>query len=131
MAVRPANLVIMAVLVEVDPERLIVRLTGADRLWAVSAGIQVPTAAVTGVRPVSRAEAYARGSGWRLPGTFWPGLIMAGSYWSRSTGRSFWCVHRAEEVLLVELDGQPYDRLVLEVDQPVEVSRAIARARFR
>ncbi|MGW5670025.1 hypothetical protein ACWEVO_19075, partial [Micromonospora sp. NPDC003776] len=40
----------MAVLVDVDPERLIVRLTGADRFWAVSAGIQVPTAAVTGVQ---------------------------------------------------------------------------------
>ncbi|MCW3840667.1 hypothetical protein ONA70_11210 [Micromonospora yasonensis] len=121
----------MAVQVDVDPERLIVRLTGADRLWALSAGVRAPTAAVTGVRPVSRAEAYARGSGWRLPGTFWPGLIMAGTYLSRTHGRSFWCVHRAEEVLLVELDGQPFDRLVLEVDQPVAVSRAIARARFR
>ena len=121
----------MAVLVDVDPERLVVRLAGLDRLWALAAGVQVPTAAVTGVRPVTRAEAYARGSGWRLPGTFWPGLIMAGSYLSRATGRSFWCVHRAEEVLLVELEGQPYDRLVLEVDDPTEVSRAIARARFR
>ncbi|MCW3819153.1 hypothetical protein ONA91_32405 [Micromonospora sp. DR5-3] len=121
----------MAVLVDVDPEQLVVRLTGADRLWALTAGVRVPTAAITGVRPVSRAEAYARGSGWRLPGTFWPGLIMAGSYVSRTNGRSFWCVHRAEEVLLVELDGEPYDRLVLEVEQPAEVSRAIARARFR
>ncbi|MFE9959082.1 hypothetical protein [Micromonospora sp. NPDC005299] len=121
----------MAVMVDVDPERLVVRLTGADRLWALAAGVEVPTDAVTSVRPVSRAQAYARGSGWRLPGTFWPDLIMAGSYVSRSTGRSFWCVHRADEVLLVELEGQRYDRLVLEVEEPAEVSRAIARARFR
>ncbi|MEU6204220.1 hypothetical protein ABZ814_11600 [Micromonospora musae] len=121
----------MAVLVEVDPGRLVVRLTGADRLWALSAGVQAPTAAVNGVRTVSRAEAWARGRGLRLPGTYWPNLIMAGSYVSRTRGRSFWCVHRAEELLLVELAGQPYDRLLLEVPQPAEVSRTIARARFR
>ncbi|RZU76969.1 hypothetical protein EV384_5681 [Micromonospora kangleipakensis] len=121
----------MAVLVQVDPEQLVVRLTGADRLWALTAGVAVPTASVTGVRTVGRAEAYRRGAGWRLPGTFWPGLIMAGSYVSRSHGRSFWCVHRADEVLLVDLEGPAYDRLILEVDQPAEVSRAIARARFR
>ncbi|MFC0032486.1 hypothetical protein ACFFMM_23475 [Micromonospora chaiyaphumensis] len=121
----------MAVTVQVDPERLVVRLSGADRFWALAAGVEVPTGAVTSVRLVSRAEAYARGSGFRLPGTYWPGLIMAGSYVSRSTGRSFWCVHRADQVLLVELEGQRYDRLVLEVDEPAEVSRAIARARFR
>ncbi|SBT43997.1 hypothetical protein [Micromonospora auratinigra] len=121
----------MAVLVAVDPERLVVRLTGADRLWALSSGVVAPTAAVRAVRPVSRAEAFALGAGLRLPGTFWPGLIRAGSYLSRTGGRSFWCVHRAEELLLVELDGQPYRRLVLEVERPAEVSRAIARARFR
>ncbi|MET8907465.1 hypothetical protein [Micromonospora sp. NPDC004551] len=121
----------MAVMVEVDPERLVVRPSGADRFWALAAGVEVPTGAVTSVRPVSRAEAYRRGSGFRLPGAYWPGLIMAGRYVSRSNGRSFWCVHRADEVLLVELEGQSYDRLVLEVDEPAEVSRAIARARFR
>ncbi|MEU1689673.1 hypothetical protein [Micromonospora sp. NPDC005707] len=121
----------MAVTVDVDPERLVVRLSGADRFWALALGVEVPTEAVTSVRPVSRAEAYSRGSGFRLPGSYWPGLIMAGSYVSRSTGRSFWCVHRADEVLLVELKGQRYDRLILEVDEPADVSRAIARARFR
>ncbi|MDG4799857.1 hypothetical protein [Micromonospora sp. WMMD980] len=121
----------MAVVVDVDAERLIVRLVGADRLWALSAGVEAPTAAVTAARVVSRGEAHARWLGLRLPGTSWPGLITAGSYWSRDTGRSFWCVHRAEEVLLVELAGQPYDRLVLEVERPADVSRAVARARFR
>jgi hypothetical protein len=123
--------VLVTVRVAVDGERLVVRLSGWDRLWALSAGVVVPLGAVTGVRPVPRAAAYAGHDGLRMPGTFWPGLIKAGTYLSRSTGRSFWCVHRAEQVLLVELDGQPYDRLVLEVDQPAEVSRTIARARFR
>ncbi|MEV4200040.1 hypothetical protein [Micromonospora globbae] len=121
----------MAVHLAVDPQRLVVRLSGMDRLWALSAGVVVPTAAVTGVRAVSRAEAVARGGGWRLPGAHLPGVLRVGTFVSRSTGRSFWCVHRAERVLLVELDGEPYDRLVLEVEDPDEVSRAVARARFR
>ncbi|MFC0504751.1 hypothetical protein [Micromonospora costi] len=121
----------MPVQLDVTPERLVVRLTGLDRLWALSAGVTVPTAAVTGVRPVSRAEASARASGWRLPGAYWPGALQVGTYVSRPNGRSFWCVHRGDPVLLVELDGQAYDRLVLEVDEPAEASRAIARARFR
>lgn len=118
------------VLVQVDGERLTVRLTGWDRVWALSAGVEAPLLAVTGVRTVDRREAYATAGGLRLPGTAWPGVIMAGSYVSRATGRSFWCVHRAETVLLVELVGQSYDRLVLEVDRPADVSREIARARF-
>ncbi|MFB9235253.1 hypothetical protein ACFFWC_06830 [Plantactinospora siamensis] len=121
----------MPVLVDVPDGRLVVRLTGWDRFWALAAGVETPLEAVTSVRPVSRAEAYARGRGLRLPGTAWPGVIMAGSYLSRENGRSFWCVHRADTVLLIELTGQPFDRLVLEVDHPAEVSREIARARFR
>ncbi|WP_157756930.1 hypothetical protein [Plantactinospora sp. KBS50] len=117
--------------VDVSGDRLVVRLSGLDRVWALATGFEAPLTSVTSVRPVPRAEAYARGSGWRLPGTFWPGAIMAGSYFSRATGWSFWCVHRAETVLLVELVGVRYERLVLEVDRPTETSREIARARFR
>lgn len=121
----------MAVEIEVDTQRLRVRMTGWDRLWAVSTGVDVPISTVSGVRPVSREEAFAKGPGLRFPGSYWPGVIKAGTYLSREHGRSLWCAHRAERLLLIELAGHWYQRLILEVDEPERASRAIARARFR
>ncbi len=120
----------MTVDIEVG-DRLVVRFTGWDRVWALSAGIAVPITSVTGVRTVPRSRAAELASGFRLPGTFWPGLIQAGSYLSRERGWSLWCVHRAQEVLLVDLVGERYSHLVLETPDVHAASRTIARHRFR
>lgn len=112
----------------IRPPVLAVRLTGWDRLWALSGGLAVPLAAVRGVEVVRRVDADARAGGLRLPGTAVPGVVRAGSYRSPRTGRSLWCAHRAPRVLLVDLTGQRYDHLVLEVADPEGLCRSISRA---
>ncbi|WP_224368051.1 hypothetical protein [Hyalangium versicolor] len=50
----------------------------------------------------------------RIPGTFVPGLIKAGTYYS-ARGKEFWYVTRAWRlsVLVLELQAERYNRLVL------------------
>jgi hypothetical protein len=57
-----------------------------------------------------------RGIEWRIPGTYLPGLIQAGTYYTRR-GKEFWYVTRARRgsLLVLELEDEPYERLVLGV----------------
>jgi hypothetical protein len=112
----------MAVQVELS-DRLVVRLTGWDRVWALSSGVEVPLRSVEAVRLMSRREARSLASGLRLAGSCLPGVIQAGRYRSFSGEWSFWSVRRAGTVLVIDLVGQRYRHLVLEVDDPVTLSR--------
>jgi len=119
----------MAVQIEIAGRELVLRFTGVDRWWTLSRGITVPLWAVTGARLVSRTQALADKPLLRAPGTYWYGVIVAGSY--RWPGRSpeLWCVRRGEELLVISLIGQRYARVVVEVPKPAAAARAIEIAR--
>ncbi|WP_017719692.1 hypothetical protein [Kamptonema formosum] len=51
----------------------------------------------------------------RAPGTFLPGVIKAGTYYSKR-GKEFWYVTRDKDYLTLELKDNPYKRIVLTVD---------------
>jgi hypothetical protein len=91
------------------------RVAGIHKLWAVKSRIEVP---LDGIVKVEGAEAVPAGlPGWRLPGTYFPGVITAGSYKSGSEW-SFWDVVRPAKALVVTLRGHRYTRLVVEVPDP-------------
>ena len=52
----------------------------------------------------------------RLPGTFLPGVVKAGTYYT-SQGREFWVVTRDEDCLTLELDDEFYKKIVLTIEQ--------------
>ncbi len=114
--------------VEVAGDSFVVEPLGLDRLWCVRARIQIPQSAVSGVRVAARRE--VRPTGIRLPGSYLPGVITAGSY---GTGdiRSFWDVRRADRVLVIDCTPHPafgYRRLVLEVTDPDATAAILQRA---
>ena len=53
----------------------------------------------------------------RVPGTFIPGVIKAGTYWTRA-GKEFWYVRRGmSDYVTIELaDGAPFRRMVFGLD---------------
>ncbi|HEU4698927.1 MAG TPA: hypothetical protein VFS40_07100 [Gemmatimonadales bacterium] len=63
----------------------------------------------------------------RLPGTHIPGIITAGTF-LQDGRRTFWDVHDAERAIVVELEGERYDRLVVEVEHPMAVVSRIQAA---
>ncbi len=117
----------MGVRIEADDSTLAVVLTGWDAVWALRRRVEAPLASVAGVAVGSRAEVDAERPLFRAPGTFLPGVIVAGTYHGRHTRPQFWCAHRAEEVLVVDLAGPaPLARLVLEVDDPHRTAAELA-----
>ena len=101
---------------ELDGGVLVVALGPWDRLLCLRASVRVPLREIRAVRVVDRGELPRPGL--RLPGSYLPGVLTAGSY-GVGADRSFWDIRRAERVLLVLCrPGAEYARLVLEVPDP-------------
>ncbi len=98
--------------VDVTGGVLVVRPRGLNRVWAMKGQVRVPLAQVSEVR--THVDRRSVPSGWRVPGTYVPGLILAGTYRLKGE-RSFWLVGRAAEVTVVECRGGRFDRIVLQL----------------
>ena len=100
---------------EVVGDVLEVDLGWRDGLLALRRRLSVPVRSVRGVAAAPSASVPR--TGLRFPGTGAPG-VRIGSF-GFGAQRDFWCVRRASQLLVVELEpGEPYRRLVLEVDDP-------------
>jgi hypothetical protein len=107
----------MAAKIELTGDELVVQMEGADKLWALKSQLQVPLANVVGA-----ADAAEMSRKWlhgvRIGGTHIPGVISAGRFHTHGE-TVFWDVHRPERAIAIELRGEHFSRLVLEVDDPV------------
>jgi hypothetical protein len=101
----------------VDDERLTIDVRGWHRLWAFKRRLAVPRDAVVGVRRLSADEVRGWWKGWRVPGTHVPGVIVAGTFF-KDGERHFWDVRDPDRAIEIDLDGQSYDRVFVEVDDP-------------
>ena len=90
-------------------------LEGTERLWSFKFGpISVPRQHVIG------AEATLPPTTWkelRAPGTFLPGVIKAGTYYT-DRGKEFWYAVRSrrDSPLTIELQEESYRRLVITIE---------------
>ena len=107
--------------IEIVGDRLLVRLTGWDRIWALKGGLNVPLAHVRGTE---FAPAGIKPKGLRAPGSYLPGVIAAGTYRWRGH-REFWSVRHVNKAIVLHVQDDGYDRLVLEVADPAAAVTAI------
>jgi hypothetical protein len=112
----------MSANIELTGDELIVHVEGADKLWALKSRLQIPLADVAGAHQAGD-EARKWLHGFRTGGTHIPGVISAGRFHSHGE-TVFWDVHRPEKAIAVELRGEHFGHLVLEVDDPAgEIAR--------
>lgn len=109
--------------VSIEGSTAIFALQGLHRLWAFKTRLEIPLGHILDVR---RADPTPPRGWWkipRLPGTFIPGLLWAGTFYPG--GRRIFCdVSDWRRAIVVELDGEAYQELLLEVAEPwVEVAR--------
>jgi len=109
--------------VRCEADRVIFEVLGFHKVWALRSRLVIPAAHILGAR---RAGDAVRGwKGWRLPGTWIPGIITAGTFYRH--GRStFWDVSRGENAVVVDLENEKYHRLVIEVEDPDAVVSRLA-----
>ena len=109
--------------VSTSGDKLIVDMLGWDKLWSLKSRLDVPLAHVGGVR----AAAGERARGLRMPGTYIPGLITAGTF-EHGGQRDFWAVHNAQQAVAIELHDEFFSRLVVQVPDPVATVEAVQKA---
>jgi hypothetical protein len=96
-----------------DPEQLIIKLEGAEQLWALKRQVRIPQEALINVDYLSSVPTLQDYRGYfRFPGTALPWRFFAGSY-VRNGQHEFWYVKMRQPGVLV-LTLQP---ALLEYDK--------------
>jgi hypothetical protein len=109
-----ANLVITG-------DTVTVAMSMAEKAEAVHRDLTFPRSSVTRVRAVQDGMAEVHGV--RMPGAYFPDVIMVGT-WRTPHGSTFAICHGSGPAVVIDLQGEPYDRIVLTADNPQE---AVAR----
>jgi hypothetical protein len=111
-----ANLVI-------NDDTVTVAMSRAEKAEALHSDLTFPRSAVAGVREVQ--DGMAEVHGMRLPGTFWPGAIMVGT-WRGADSITLAVCHGHGPAIVIDLTGQHYDRVVMTVDNPDEAIASLS-----
>jgi len=119
--------VLMAISLVVTPAGVRVEFTGPELVAACTRGIQVPFARIVGSRVMTRSDAVASSPHLPCPGSWWPGRLRAGC-WGIGERRQLWGVRRGTYVVVIYLSGRPFHRVVVEVEEPHRVQRALEAA---
>jgi hypothetical protein len=106
----------------VDPHSVTVVLSAAEKLESIHGDLTVPRSAVRAARAVE--DGMAEIHGLRAPGTGVPGVIMAGTFHDKGV-RTFAVCHHHRPAVVLELDGEPFDRVVVTVANPQSILDAL------
>ena len=109
--------------VRIDDHRVHVDLTPIQQLGAVCRPFSVARSSITGVDVVDAP--FERLRGWRVPGTGWPRVIALGTWRGRGT-KDFVSIHRNERAVLIDLEGERFDRLLVGVEAPEVLAAQLA-----
>jgi hypothetical protein len=102
--------------VTIEGNRLRIHMSGWQALFALRREINV---SLSNVRLVQAGTLTSKlPDGIRLPGTYIPGAITAGSYWWKRHGWSFWSVRHQERAIDIRLENEHFYRIVVEVAYP-------------
>lgn len=106
---------------ELTKRELIVNLTAWESLWALRRSFRVP---LTQVRGATEDNGFGgEALGLRLPGTYIPGVIAAGTF-IKDGDKQFVYTKRKLQTVVIELAGNEWARLVIGVpDARIEAAR--------
>jgi hypothetical protein len=113
--------------VRVRGERLVVEIHGLDVLWSLRSRLVVPLAHVKGARidPYLEIEEPWVGAGVTDATLGW--TVAAGPMLLHGE-REFWAVHHPHKAIAIDLKGESFSRLVLEVQNPLATIEAVNSA---
>ncbi len=104
--------------ISVSDGNLIVEVEGWDKLWSLRSRLVIPIQHVIHVCADPKiAEAWWKGL--RVAGTYLPGVITAGTFYHHRNW-VFWDVHKPENVVVIDLRDERYEKLIVEVPHPAE-----------
>ena len=112
--------------ISIEGARLTLEVLGIHKIWALKSRLQFPLSSVKSV--TIDPQLADRPRGLRAPGTYIPRLLTAGTFYADKK-RWFWDVCDPNHALIIELEGEKYQILVVEVEKPSQVVAQIEKAR--
>lgn len=109
----------------VDANEVSLLLSPVEKLFGFHGDIRVPVAGVTSASVVAHPWDWVRGA--RIPGTGLPGVIKLGTL-RGDFGKDFVAMYGTRPVVLVELSGQTFQRLLVRTPTPERDVAAIMHA---
>ena len=112
--------------VTVLDDRAVFQVEGQDRLWALRSRLEIPLTHITGA-DFDPTQVGKWWHGWKLLGTDVPGLFAAGTFYYHGE-LVFWDVHDPNHAVIISLDHERYKKLIVEVEDPLDVVSRIRAA---
>lgn len=111
--------------IELNSKLLTLRMPGWDTLWSCRRKLSVPVEHIVGAKVAATSELLSK-SGYmlRFGGTALPGVIIAGQYYG-SKKWSFWNVHKANQVVAIDLKHEHFSEIIIEVNDPDKLVKQI------
>jgi hypothetical protein len=98
--------------IQVVNNQLDVKLSKLDMILCLKRSFVIPLKNVASIVPCApKTEIWKE---LRAPGTFFPGIIKAGTYYTKR-GKEFWLVRDGQQILNIEVNSMHYKRFVLGV----------------
>ncbi len=97
---------------EIIDKILKIEFTPAEKILSIHGSIDIPMSHITTVSGKLLDPTWKE---IRIPGTYLPGVIKAGTYMT-DRGNEFWYVTRNKKILRIELRDNFYKRIVLGLD---------------
>ncbi len=100
--------------ISIVDHKIRIELEWYEQLWAFNwdSTFEIPLAHIAGVTTDEPPSSWTE---IRAPGTFLPGVIKAGTYYT-FRGREFWYVTKDKDYLVLELQDEPFKKIVLTLD---------------
>jgi hypothetical protein len=108
-----------------DHDSLSISWEWYEQLWAFTLDKQMRIP-LHHIDRVTTAEPDSNWAEIRAPGTFLPGVIKAGTYYTKR-GKEFWYVTAEKNYLTLELHEEPYRRVVITLPDNVSWCEQIDR----
>lgn len=96
--------------------QFIINIKGLHKIWALKSQISVSKENI--IKAYQDKKELNTWSGFRIPGTYIPYLITAGTFYRK--GWNFWDVVNKDNTIIVELKDEGYKKLYIEVEHPEE-----------
>jgi len=108
--------------VTIDGGQVTIRMSRLDRILALKGELTISLEHVIGVtlRP---KEARSWFHGFKI-GTSIPGVLTAGTFYT-DDGKVFYDMHNPEQTIAIELRGESFKRVIVQVDDPEETAELI------
>jgi hypothetical protein len=110
--------------VEVTDSKVTIHVLGGHRLLALREHVSFD---LSDIKEVSNAPVDLRPPWVRAPGTFFPGVIAAGTYRGRHR-KEFWDTRFDGQAIQIDLAGPGFTRLVVDVTDPDAALRTLTSA---